>query len=136
MNTFALDTNIISFMVKGDEVVCNAFRSANSEQNIFVIPIPAYYEIRRGLLAVNALTQMKAFDKLCESFDIKEMNLESWEMAANIWANLRRRGSPVGKDDGDIFIAATCIVNDYTLVTDNTCDFIRIEGLKFVNWKQ
>lgn len=38
--------------------------------------------------------------------------------------------------DSDILIAAYCIVNDYTLVTDNTSDFERIEGLKFVNWKR
>ena len=43
---------------------------------------------------------------------------------------------PIGKDDGDIFIAAQCIVNDYTLVTDNTGDFERINGLKTVNWKK
>jgi len=49
--------------------------------------------------------------------------------------DLEERGLPVGNKDADIFIAAHCIVNDYTLVTDNTGDFERIDGLKFVNWK-
>jgi tRNA(fMet)-specific endonuclease VapC len=37
--------------------------------------------------------------------------------------------------DADILIAAYCLVNDYTLVTNNTNDFNRIDGLKLVNWK-
>jgi len=134
MTIYALDTNIISFMLKGEKKVSNAFLHANDDGHIFIIPIAVYYEIRRGLLAVNATVQIQAFKKLCDSFDVEEMNTEIWEKAAKIWAVLRKSGTPLGKDDGDIFIAAHCIIHDYTLVTDNTGDFERIEGLKFVNW--
>jgi predicted nucleic acid-binding protein len=56
--------------------------------------------------------------------------------AAEIKADLKKRGLPIGKKDGDIFIAAHRIINDYTLVTDNTDDLQNINGLKFVNWKE
>ena len=135
MITYALDTNIISYMLKGDVQISTSFRQENNKGNIFIIPVAVYYEIRRGLLAVNATAQMQAFKKLCDSFDVEEMNIDSWEEAANIWASLKRSGTTLGKDDGDIFIAAHCIINNYTLVTANISDFARINGLKLVNWR-
>ena len=88
-----------------------------------------------GLYAANATTQMEAFENLCKLFDIEEMSLDSWIEAAKIWAVLRKKGTPIGKDDGDIMIAAHCIANGYTVVTDNVDDFSRIDGVKFINWK-
>jgi len=46
------------------------------------------------------------------------------------------KGSIEGKmiDDFDILIAATAIVNDCVLVTNNTEHFIRIDGLTIENW--
>ena len=37
-------------------------------------------------------------------------------------------------DKMDLFIAATALVNDYTLVTHNTRHFSRIPGLKLEDW--
>ena len=85
MTTYALDTNILSFMIKQNVGIINSFRKANDAGSIFVIPVTVYYEIRRGLLAVNAATQMKEFEKLCETFYVKEMCIDSWEKAAQIW---------------------------------------------------
>ena len=135
MITYALDTNIVTYMIKGDVKVNDTLRQENDKGHIFIIPAAVYYEIRRGLLAVNATAQMQAFKKLCDSFDVEEMNIDTWEEAAKIWATLRKSGTTLGKDDGDIFIAAHCILHDYTLVTDNTSDFTRIKGLKFTNWR-
>jgi tRNA(fMet)-specific endonuclease VapC len=63
------------------------------------------------------------------------MNESEFIMAAEIKARLVSQGTPIGDRDGDIFIAAHCIVNGYTLVTDNTGDFKRIGGLNIANWK-
>ena len=49
MTIYALDTNIISFMLKGDVQVNNSYRKANDNGHVFVIPAAAYYEIRRGM---------------------------------------------------------------------------------------
>ena len=62
------------------------------------------------------------------------MNEADLSLAAQIKANLEERGMPIS--DTDILIAAYCIVNNYTLVTDNTSDFERIEELNLVNWKR
>ncbi|MCL2188887.1 MAG: hypothetical protein FWC16_08200 [Defluviitaleaceae bacterium] len=121
-------------MLKGNKDVISAYMKANSNGDIFVIPIAAYYEIKRGLFAIGATVQMQAFSQLCNTFDVVEMTLEVWEKAAEIWAKCRKSGMVLGKDDGDIFIAAQCMVNNYTLVTHNISDFERIDGLKFISW--
>jgi len=60
------------------------------------------------------------------------MNLAAWEEAATIYAQTRKAGRPV--DDNDILIAAFCIVNGYTLVTNNTKHFTDINSLLIVDW--
>ena len=65
--------------------------------------------------------------------DKAEMPSDVWEKAADIYIALKQNGQIIG--DADILIAAYCLVNDYTLVTNNTNDFNRVDGLKLVNWK-
>jgi predicted nucleic acid-binding protein len=54
------------------------------------------------------------------------------EHAATVYAALRRSGRTV--EDADILISAFCIVNGYTLVTNNTKHFADIDGLQLANW--
>ncbi|MDR1020368.1 MAG: PIN domain-containing protein [Synergistaceae bacterium] len=51
---------------------------------------------------------------------------------AEIKAILRKSGNII--DDLDIFIGATAIENNLTLVTDNGQHFSRIKGLRIANW--
>jgi len=136
---YALDTNIISFLLrpsKNQEVV-DRFERIADQGHDYVIPPLSYYEISWHLLWKKALVQSRILERLYENSVSKlQMVEEDFVTAAKIKAYLMERGTPIGKKDGDIFIAAHCIVNDYTLVTDNTRDFSRIDGLKLVNWKK
>jgi tRNA(fMet)-specific endonuclease VapC len=55
------------------------------------------------------------------------------EKYAYIRADLARRGQLIGPND--LMIAAICIANDVTLVTHNTAEFGRIDGLKLEDWE-
>jgi tRNA(fMet)-specific endonuclease VapC len=48
-------------------------------------------------------------------------------------SRLRLNGTPAD-DDFDLLIGCTSIVNNLTLVTDNTDDFKRIKDIKMENW--
>jgi tRNA(fMet)-specific endonuclease VapC len=88
------------------------------------------------LLRKKATSQMRIFEKLyADSFARIEMTESCYHKAAQIKATLVESGTPIGNNDADIFIAAYCIVNGFTLVTDNVSDFSRIDELKVVNWK-
>ena len=60
------------------------------------------------------------------------MNLAAWEKAADIYALSRKNGKPI--EDTDILVAAFCIVNNYTLVTNNVKHFEDVDGLIFKKW--
>ena len=49
-----------------------------------------------------------------------------------IRASLERRGTPIGALD--LMIAAHALSLGITLVTNNTREFIRVDGLKIENW--
>jgi len=136
--TYALDTNTISFFLWGEGNADSCFRKEIIEAgNAYAIPFIVAYEIKRWLLD-RPTKQLRVFaeqfNRLFESAEDKaDMPNAVWEQAADIYIALKQKGRLIG--DADILIAAYCIVNDYTLVTDNTNDFNRIEGLSFVNWK-
>ena len=134
---YALDTNIISFLLRAKQnpEVVERFVVEIEQGNDYVIPPLSYYEIAWYLIRKKATAQLRYFHDLCQSAFVKSaMDEANLLLAAQIRAKLEEQGKPIS--DADILIAAYCIANDYTLVTDNTSDFIRIDGLKFVNWKQ
>jgi len=133
MTTFALDTNILSYLMKKDRQVLERIKEIVREDEDCVIPPVAYYEVKRGLLAVNSSKRIQLLDTLCRHFPVGEMNTAVWEEAARLYAILRKRGQAL--EDADLFIAAFCLINGYTLATNNTRHFEMIEGLQYTNWK-
>ncbi|MDR2558513.1 MAG: PIN domain-containing protein [Oscillospiraceae bacterium] len=136
--TFALDTNVISHLLRPsqNQDVVNRFL-AETENNNYVIPPLCYYETLWYLLRKNAIAQLRIFDEIYKNASTKiSMGEADFHKAAEIRARLEEAGTPIGNKDADVFIAAYCIVNGYTLVTQNTSDFSRIDGLKLANWKE
>ena len=88
--------------------------------------------LRRGFKHKAAPGKEFAFSLICKSSEIGEMTIAVWESAADIYAISRKVGKPI--EDTDILIAAFCIVNNYTLVTNNIKHFKDIDGLIYENW--
>ena len=134
MKRYALDTNTLSYLVKENPIVTARLKVESDAGNRLTIPLMAYYEIKRGLLAVKASRKMQDFERFCDILGVGDISFEVADKAAYIHAYLQRIGRIV--DDADIFIAAFCIVNNYTLVTNNVKHFENIEGLQLVNWTE
>jgi tRNA(fMet)-specific endonuclease VapC len=134
---YALDTNTISFLLrhKQNPEVAKRFASEITDKgNSYVIPPLCYYETSWWLMRKSANAQLSVFEELYQSSLVKAEMVESeFLKAAKIRADLDEKGMPIG--DANTLIAAYCIVNNFTLVTDNISDFKRIDGLKYVNWK-
>jgi len=135
--TYVLDTNTISYFLRGEGNVGNCFqKEVVSAGNPYTIPYIVAYEIWRWLHD-KPTGQIKAFAR---QFDIlftnvqdkAEMSASIWRKAADVYINLKQKGQLIG--DADILIAAYCLVNNYTLVTNNSSDFDRISGLNHINW--
>ncbi len=138
MITFALDSNIVTYLLKDDRTIIRRLTEEINHGNDFMLPPVVVYEVRRGLLAEKMYKRLENFEEYCQTMQIGIFDITAWNKAAEIYAYLRQHGKLIGDDrsgDNDILIAAYCLVNHLTLVTNNTRHFERIDGLQFVNWK-
>ena len=130
---YALDSNIISYMLKKDKGVIQHFDNTVKDTDSYAIPPIVYYEVKRWLVHRNATAMLERFSSLYDDSVKGNMSAEVWEKSIDLYARLRSSGKTI--DDADIFIAAYCILNGYVLATNNTQHFSLIPELKIVNWK-
>ena len=131
--SYLLDTNIISYILKRRSLAVNTkleeVRRLGEE--VFISCI-SYFEIKRGLLALNATRQLADFNSLFKIYPILYLdNIEIIETACKIHADLKKKGTPI--QDADVLIAATAITRGLILVS-NDSDMGRVEGISLENW--
>ena len=83
--------------------------------------------------AKKATRQIEAFEQRCRRSNVLPLTDEIIVQAANVYADLHQRGRLIS--DADILIAATALVRDLTLATENTAQFRRILGLSIKIWR-
>jgi tRNA(fMet)-specific endonuclease VapC len=103
-----------------------------SDHGCFTFSVLTRFEILRGLKARQAATQLAAFDRLCGASRVLPLIEPIVFRAAEIYAELHRRGALIG--DADILIAATAQVHDLVVATNNEEHFRRVSGLRVENW--
>jgi len=128
---YALDTNIITYYLKGNEKILDKVDKEAGNDNIIIPPF-AYFEVKKWLLAVNSKNKLEAFEKLFEKCGIDAIEKEILDFSLSIYIKLRKNGITI--DDGDLLIAAYCIQNNYILVSNNQKHYEKIENIQVVNW--
>ncbi|MCM0594255.1 MAG: type II toxin-antitoxin system VapC family toxin [Gloeotrichia echinulata DVL01] len=130
--TYLLDSNIVSYILKKITTVNNKLREVNLRGDEIFISCITYYEVKRGLLAVNATRQLADFQQFCSDYEILFVDdIEIIEKACEIHLDLKLRGLTI--QEQDIFIAATAITRGLILVS-NDSDLQRVQGLNLENW--
>lgn len=123
MNPIALDTNIAIDLLNGkDDVI----RKYEKFQSIY-LPVTVCGELLFGALnsesSQNNLLKYRGFISVCI---ILEIDLSIAEQYAAIRKRLKDQGTPI--PENDIWIAATCMMHEMQLAT-NDKHFSNIEGL-------
>jgi tRNA(fMet)-specific endonuclease VapC len=129
MKKALLDTNILSYFLRGNPIVVEKFRLYRQNYSYLSFSVFTYYEIKSGLLYKDAQKQMQRFDRLAEVSEVIPYDRAIADPASQIYNDLRKRGlliTPI-----DLFIAATAIYCDYNLVTANVKHFQNIPKLIF-----
>lgn len=124
MIKYLIDSDIlIDFLNNKTEAIKLLIRFEESEMAISSI---TFAEILEGLVGNRKkyLNVKKGLSKL--SVLVVDTNVA--EKFANIRAKLRKRGELI--ENMDIFIAATALIHNLALITNNKKDFERIKGLK------
>ena len=130
---YALDTNIVTYYLKGNEKIVGKVDKEAENDNIIIPPF-AYFEIKKWLLVINSKNKLEAFERLFEEYGIDAIDKETFDLSLSIYRKLRNEGIAI--DDGDLLIAAYCIHNGYTLVSNNLKHFEKIKNMQVVNWMQ
>ncbi|MEI6411585.1 MAG: type II toxin-antitoxin system VapC family toxin [Bacteroidota bacterium] len=127
-----LDTDTLSFYLKGYPNVVSRIDSAFDRFGHLNISVITYYEILNGLLFKDAQRQLKSFQQLLHYCQIIYFDTSVAELAATIYADLRKTNQMIGHTD--VMIGATAILHDMVLVTNNQDHFKRILNLDLENW--
>lgn len=128
MNRALIDTDILSYYLKGDSEVVRNFEKYPDYFDIIEISIITYYQIISGLQAKDAFKQLYIFEEFISENLIIPLTEESAKISAEIYANLLKSGNII--DYIDLFIAGIAIENEMTLVTNNDSHFKRVPELK------
>ena len=129
---YLIDTDTIIFALRNDKSVLSQF--AAHKNSAISISMITYAELVFG--AKRSSSEQKNLAKvkqICALYPIEELNLSVMETFADIKAKMLSRGIRI--EDMDLFIAATAICNDLTLVTNNTKHFENVPNLWLENWK-
>jgi predicted nucleic acid-binding protein len=132
VTTFALDANIVSYILQKREEVIDRLDAEIAQGNEVVIPPIVYYEIRRGLIYSGATTKADLFNELLSDLEIESIDAATLDVAAAEYARLRKAGTPI--EDADLLIGAYCVEKGYTLVTNNDKHLKLVSGLSITNW--
>lgn len=129
---YMLDTNICIYLIKGrSDVVLNrmhAFRTG--EIGVSVVTVAELqYGVSKSEYKVRNQTALEAF---LLPLDIAEFTVDATVAYGSIRAELERKGRPIGPLD--TMIAAHAWSLDVPLVTNNTREFERVEGLRVEDW--
>jgi tRNA(fMet)-specific endonuclease VapC len=132
MKPCLLDTDIVSrFFRNHPKVVenCNLYLQEYEQLNLSLI---TYYEILSGLKHRDAEKQLERFLAFSQINQIISLTEESVKISAEIYADLRKKGTPV--DDIDLLIAGVALANNLVLITHNQKHFGKVEGLELEDW--
>lgn len=132
---YLLDTNIVSYFLRGASPALNQ-RILDSAPDELAISIISAGELRYGLSRLppsrRAVQLAHQLDGLLTAVAVLALPSEAAQHYGTARSQLEAAGTPIGGND--LWIAAHALSQDLTLVTNNTCEFERVVGLKFENW--
>ena len=132
MIRYLLDTNICIYLIKKRpaEALEHFRQHPPAEVAISIITV---FELEYGVQKSRYQQRTRdAMTKFLSPLNIINLDRSSVLEAAAIRAHLEKIGTPIGPYD--LFIAGLARSCGMTLVTNNTAEFERVEGLTLENW--
>jgi tRNA(fMet)-specific endonuclease VapC len=129
---YMLDTNICIYIIKNNPLTVRQMFERIHVHDL-VLSMVTLAELRYG--AEKSQSKARALEKieqLTKTIEIADMNEAVAEHYAHIRASLALQGKPIGNND--LWLAAHARANGWVLVTNNTREFCRVEGLVVENW--
>ncbi len=127
-----LDSNACIMHLRGRHPQLTARWQKHPAGEVF-LPLPVYAELLLGAEKSSQRERvLREIELLLEAHAIVEITEDIAAHYARIRADLEKRGIIIGAND--LWIAALALAHDATLVTNNTDEFSRVDGLKLEDW--
>lgn len=128
--THLLDTNVMIAFLRADPSVMRKVRFAGTGSVLMssIVLHELYFGAHKGTRTTD---DMRALREI--RFPVLEFDAGDALRAGEIRAYLQRLGTPIGPLD--TLIAGQALARDLTLVTRNTREFERVDGLRVENWE-
>ena len=130
---YLLDTNVCIRYINGRSLNLRQTLEATLRESVGASTITKA-ELYYG--SAKSQTPERSREKQIEflyTVTLMPFNNQASEVYGEMRATLERRGTPIGQND--MLIAAIALAYDLTLVTHNTREFGRIDGLKLEDWE-
>lgn len=128
---YLLDTNILIYFFKNLGAV--RLHMAQQQDTDIYLCTPVLWELLTGAhKSEHPATQLNKLAAVQQRFRVHALDEASAGQAARAQAQLKRQGAPIGHID--TLIAGIALAHQPTLVTRNTREFARVEGLQVENW--
>jgi tRNA(fMet)-specific endonuclease VapC len=130
---YLLDTNVcIRYLNRWSEAIRQELSQRQPEEIVLCSVVKA--ELFYGALkSKNPARNLEKQRQFVERFVSLPFDDEAAEAYSQIRADLEQGGRPIGPND--LLIAAIAVANDVMLVTHNTGEFGRVQGLKLEDWE-
>ena len=133
---YLLDTNIISYLQKGNPQIIQKIKSLDSSQlSISSITVSElFFGAINNPSQNRGKVQLNYYTELIDKTEVYSFDTKSSIIFATLKTGLWTTGSII--EDTDLQIASIAIANDLTLVTNNTKHFKNIPNLKTEDWSK
>ena len=133
MIRYLADTNILGYLARRASPHLIARMRAALEAREVAISAVTRAETRYGQRLLDASDRRQVtIDAILQELPVLNWTIEAADRYGELAATLRREGRPITLMDS--MIAAHALANGLILVTHNTKDFARIEGLPLEDW--
>ena len=132
---YLLDTNIVSYLLRGQFANLQQ-RILNTAHDQICISVITAGELAYGFARANPSRRLVSMQiklhALLQAVLTRPLPAGVAEQYGKIRSTLERSGTPIGGND--LWLAAHALEEDLVLVTNNTREFERVDGLKLENW--
>jgi tRNA(fMet)-specific endonuclease VapC len=132
---YLLDTNIVSYFLR-DASPGLSQHILDSTPDTLAISVISAGELRYGLSKLptskRATELANRLDALLAAIPVLPLPADAAQHYGNTRAQLEAAGTRIGSND--LWIAAHALAQNLTLVTNNTREFERVQGLKLESW--
>lgn len=126
MSWLLLDTNVVSYLFKGDSRAA-AYAPLLNGNELAISMMTVAELFQWAAMRDWGLVRLQALESLMNRFAIMPIDVETCRFWAVARAGRAARGEPISPQDA--WIAATCLRHRLPLVTHNTRDYQNIPGL-------